>query len=205
MNNDTESLKRLASDEEKAAAVTKPSPGEYRQIRYDRTYRTLGKMSWWRIVLGVALLLVVVFLSGTVSQSFAARGKFVMARKVMLSPGWMERYKPETKAYIDAGVLYEQGDYEEAYAAFAAIDGYEAADTMKARTALKLAAMRAEEGKYDDSYWLLVSIDPSRLTEDEKPELRRLCRELTEFYAASTDEATAQKLQTLVDILQAAS
>ena len=25
----------------------------YRQIRAQRTYRTLGKMSWWRIVLGI--------------------------------------------------------------------------------------------------------------------------------------------------------
>ena len=189
---------------EKEAAAERPGVAEYRRIRYDRTYRPLGKMSWWRIVLGVALLLLVVFLSGTASQSFAARGKFIMARKVMLSPGWMERYKPDTLAFINAGVLYEEGDYEGAYSGFSAIDGLDAADTMKSRTALKLAAIRTEEGHFEDAYWLLVSIDPERLGDDEKPELRRLCRELTEFYAASTDEETAQKLQTLVDILRAA-
>ena len=31
----------------------------YRQIRAERTWRPLGKMSWWRIVLGLALLLLV--------------------------------------------------------------------------------------------------------------------------------------------------
>ena len=42
--------------------------GTYRQIRAQRTYRTLGKMSWWRIVLGLALLLSVFLISGFFSQ-----------------------------------------------------------------------------------------------------------------------------------------
>ena len=40
----------------------------YRQIRAQRTWRPLGKMSWWRIVLGLALLLLVFLISGFVSQ-----------------------------------------------------------------------------------------------------------------------------------------
>ena len=77
----------------------------YRSIRFKRTYRTLGKMSWWRIVLGLALMCYVLLLSGLVSQLFASREKFVVAEKLMISPEWMDEYKPETKAFIEAGVL----------------------------------------------------------------------------------------------------
>ena len=96
--------------------------GVYRKIRNDRTYRTLGKMSWWRIVLGLALLLSVLLISGTVSQSFALRGHFQTAEALMIAPGWMERYKPEAKALIEAGALYESGDCDGAYEAVTALD-----------------------------------------------------------------------------------
>ena len=89
----------------------------YRDIRYKRTFRTLGKMSWWRIVLGFILIVLVVFIAGLPSQMLATREEFRMAEKLMISPEWMEKYKPETKAFIEAGVLYEDGKIEEAYEA----------------------------------------------------------------------------------------
>ena len=48
----------------------------YRQIRQQRTYRTLGRMTRLRVIIGFVLLLSVFFISGTVSKSFAARGDF---------------------------------------------------------------------------------------------------------------------------------
>ena len=85
----------------------------YRQIRYDRTYRTLGRMNWIRVVLGAVLLVSIFFISGTVSEYFASRGNYAFAEKMMLAPAWMEKYKPETKAYLEAGALYEGGKKKE--------------------------------------------------------------------------------------------
>lgn len=96
--------------------------GTYRKIRYDRTYRPLGKMTWWRVVLGIVLLILVFLLSGAVSQGLAFRGHFKAARALMISPSWVERYKPELKAFIDAGVLYEDGEYDAAAETLAAAD-----------------------------------------------------------------------------------
>ena len=95
---------------------------EYRQIRYNRTYKTLGSMSLMRVVLGILLLISVLFISGTASEYFAAQGKYTMAEKTMLFPSWMEKYKPETKAYIEAGSLYEEGDLNGAYDALMKVD-----------------------------------------------------------------------------------
>ena len=94
----------------------------YRQIRYDRTYRTLGRMTWWRVVLGLVLLASVFFLSGTVSQSFAARGQFRTAERLLLSRTWMERYRPDLLAFIDAGAAYEDGNYDAAYERLTVLD-----------------------------------------------------------------------------------
>ena len=70
----------------------------YRQIRYDRTYRTLGRMNWIRVVIGAVLLISIFFISGTVSEYFASRGNYAFAEKMMLAPAWMEKYKPEMRA-----------------------------------------------------------------------------------------------------------
>ena len=40
----------------------------------------------------------------------------------MVSPGWMERYKPDTKAVIDSGSLLTNGDYDTAYDTVVSID-----------------------------------------------------------------------------------
>ena len=96
----------------------------YRNIRYNRTYRTLGKMSWWRVVLGAVLVVYVLLLSGLVSQIFATREQFVIAEKLMISPEWMEKYKPETKAFIEAGVLYQNGKINEALDEFKSLEKY---------------------------------------------------------------------------------
>ena len=82
----------------------------YRQIRAERTWRTLGKMSWWRIVAGIALLLLALLLSGVPAQRLAASGRFEAAERLILSRAWMEKYKPESLRFIRAGVLYEHGE-----------------------------------------------------------------------------------------------
>lgn len=140
---------------------------EYRNIRYQRTYRTIGKMSWWRIVLGIVLIVFVIFLSGWPSQMLAARGKFIAARKVMISPEWMEDYKPETKAFVDAGVLYENGDYKAASAAFSEIKSVDAAVTMKNAAELRIALQSYTDGEYDACHESLVLIDTDQLSEDD--------------------------------------
>ena len=104
---------------------------DYRQIRYNRTYKTLGSMNLVRIVLGIVLLISVLFISGTVSEYFAAQGKYTAAEKTMLSPRWMEKYKPETKAYIEAGALYEKSDLNGAYDALVKVDPAELSDSKK--------------------------------------------------------------------------
>ena len=82
----------------------------YRQIRAQRTWRPLGKMSWWRIAAGVTLLLLALLLSGVPAQRLAASGRFEAAERLILSRAWMEKYKPESLRFIRAGVLYEHGE-----------------------------------------------------------------------------------------------
>ena len=82
----------------------------YRQIRAQRTWRPLGKMSWWRIVAGVTLLLLALLLSGVPAQRLAASGRYEAAERLILSRAWMEKYKPESLRFIRAGVLYEHGE-----------------------------------------------------------------------------------------------
>lgn len=90
--------------------------GTYREIRAQRTWRPLGRMSWWRIILGIALLILVVLLSGVLPQRLAAEGRFREADRLLLFPAWMERYKPDSRTFIEAGLLYENGSPDAASA-----------------------------------------------------------------------------------------
>lgn len=83
---------------------------EYRRIRQARTYRTLGKMSWWRIIVGLLLLMLALLISGLPSDRLVASGHYKAAERLMISPAWMEKYKPERKAVIEAGSLFAAGD-----------------------------------------------------------------------------------------------
>ena len=157
---------------------------EYRNIRYQRTYRTIGKMSWWRIVLGIVLIVFVIFLSGWPSQMLAARGKFIAAEKAMISPEWMEDYKPDTKAFIEAGVLYENGEYEAASAAFSEISNIDAASTMKNAAELRVALESYADEKLDICYDAFSSIDPAELNEDDLQSYN----ELAELLNTKSDE-----------------
>ena len=145
----------------------------YRKIRHDRTYRTLGEMSWWRVLLGSLLLLSILFFTGTVSRLYTARGEFHTARALLITPAWMERYLPEDLAYIDAGVLYEDGDYEAALDAFRGID-LDTARQMTARSALRLAETRLAAGDPDGAREAAAEIDEARLPEDEAEALAAL-------------------------------
>lgn len=163
----------------------------YRQIRYDRTYRPLGKMSWWRVVLGTALLVFVFLLSGVVSQRFASQGHFKTAQALMVSPSWVEKYKPELKAYIDAGVLYENGDYEAARQAFGKLDSSDAVLRMRNLCSLKEISEKLATGEYEAAYDILTEMDVLQLTEAESEEFYNDCAVLLDYYSmeAKTDDS----------------
>ena len=138
----------------------------YRRIRHERTYRTLGKMSWWRVVLGTALLVSILFFTGILSRPFAARGEFRTARALLLFPSWMEHYHPEDLAYLDAGILYEDGKYAEALTAFEALSS-DAALSMQSVSALRLAEQRLASGDAEGAREAAAEIDGSLLPETE--------------------------------------
>lgn len=139
----------------------------YRQIRQQRTYRTLGRMTRWRVILGFVLLLSVFFISGAVSKSFAARGHFRTAKALMLSPRWVETYNPDLGRYIDAGLLYEDGDYAGALAGFEALGDSKAARQMAGLSALRLAEERRAAGDEEGAREALSAVDPTLLPETE--------------------------------------
>lgn len=154
----------------------------YQKIRQDRAYRTLGKMSWWRVALGISLLLLVLLISGTVSQFFASGGHFKLAEKLMIAPAWMEKYKPETKKYIEAGVLFQEGDYESAFNAFRSIENVKAASSMESVSAVKLASERIGAGEYEGAFDAVMAVDFSQLPENNLQEYQKLCNALCEYY-----------------------
>lgn len=170
----------------------------YRQIRYERTYRPLGKMSWWRIILGVSLLVFVFLLSGAVSQSFASRGHFKTARALMISPAWVEKYKPELKAFIDAGLLYEAGDYEAAGQAFENLDSSDAAVTMQNLCAVKLASDKIANGDYDDAYGILTEINVSKLSDAGAEEFYSACTLVLDHYTKETGNNDAARNESAI-------
>ena len=172
---------------------------EYRRIRAERTYRPLGRMTWWRVALGLALLVFVLFLSGTVSGSFAARGRFKTAEALMVSPRWMETYRPELKAFIEAGVLYEDGALEEAFEAFDALGNLDAARTMRSVSAVELAARRLEGGDYDGAYAAVMQADGSLLPQEAGESFRTVCENLLAYCTANADADRAAALQSLLD------
>lgn len=149
----------------------------YRQIRQRRTYRPLGKMSWWRVALGLALLALVAFITGLVSRPFLARGDFRTAEKLLLIPAWMEAYRPEDKAYMDAGVLYQNGDYAAALEAFSGLDTAPAL-RMRSLAALRLAAEQARAGQREAAAASLEAVDEAQLDESEAEQYRALGLEL---------------------------
>ena len=170
----------------------------YRKIRYQRTYRTLGKMSLGRVVLGFLLLFSTLFISGLVSQRIAARGNFHLAEKLMIAPEWMEKYKPETKDFIEAGVLYQDGEYEAAAEAFAAIEEVDAAAAMYSLSMLKISSEKLAAGESDAAYDALTAVDFSLLTEGTE-EYFSLCEALYENYASS-DAQKADNLKSLLEL-----
>lgn len=92
-----------------------------RKIKADRVYKTLGRMSWQRVVLGVILLLYVLMLAGTVSEFLLMKGRYNAAETFMVDR-WMENYKPEEKALIDAWAAYDNGDCDTAFEQIEDID-----------------------------------------------------------------------------------
>ena len=166
----------------------------YRKIRYDRTYKTLGKMSWIRVVLGVALLISVLLISGAASEPLAARGHFGAAKTLMVWPWWMETYRPEFKAYIDAGVLYEEGNYEDAQSMLKDIEMEDAA-WLEAACMVKLASEKLDEEQCAEACDLLLAVDTLILPPREVEEYMSLCNTVCKSLAG-TDSIRAEALRT---------
>ena len=177
----------------------------YRKIRADRAYRTLGKMNAYRVIAGILLLVFVFFFSGAVSQYFAVRGSFKTANALMIAPGWMEKYRPAQKAFIEAGVMYQDGDYDGAYNAFSAIEELDAAAAMKEASAVKIASLALSESDYDKAYGFITSIDPSALPEADMQEYRNVCGVLLDHFAGSSDPGSSLRTQAMEDLLGAVS
>ena len=174
----------------------------YRKIRYDRTYRTLGRMSVWRVVLGVLLLISVLFISGFVSQLFAARGQFHVAQALMVSPKWMETYKPEMVDFFEAGVLYEDGDYAAAAEGFAALtEDVDGAAPMQTLSLLKLAQEKLAAGDAEGAYEAMTSGDPAELAPDYAEEYTEVCAQLRSRFASDPDRTAA--IDALIEALPA--
>ncbi len=177
--------------------------GVYRRIRQERTYRTLGRMTWWRVVLGLVLLASVFFISGAVSRFFAERGHFHTAERLLVSRRWIETYRPDTLAFIEAGILYEDGNYEAARAAFHAQKDSEAARMMENTAAVKLAEAKLADGEYDAAFEIVTGVEPECLSGEEVTVFRAVCEVLLEHYAPSSDSGTQEKavrLQSLLDV-----
>ena len=138
----------------------------YRRIRHERTYRTLGKMSWWRVALGTALLVSILFFTGILSRPFAARDDFRTAKALLLFPSWMEHYHPEDLAYLEAGILFQEGRYGEAMDAFGALES-DTARIMHSRCALYLAQQRLAAGDAEGAREAAAEIREALLPETE--------------------------------------
>ena len=173
----------------------------YRQIRQARTYRTLGKMSWQRIALGLALLASVFFISGAVSGFFAARGHFRTAQRLLLSKRWVETYRPELKAWIDAGVRYEEGDYEDAFEIADSAGDFEQARILRSAAAVKLAEERLKAEDRDEAFDAVCAVESERLDEAQRAQFREICTSLKAWYGRINSIEANQKVQKLASLL----
>ncbi len=173
----------------------------YRQIRYNRTFRPLGKMSWWRVVLGILLLVFVFLISGAVSQRVAARGNFTLAETLMVSPQWMEKHKPEAKAFIEAGVLYENGEYKKAADSFAMIEGVDAAPVMKCAADVKLAIQYVAANEFELAFDVVDATDVAYLTEENTEEFVELCSALLEHFGSAESEENYNRISEIFSSL----
>lgn len=145
-------------------------------------YKTIGTMSWWRIALGVALLILVLFIAGIPAELFARTGNFKAAQKLLIAPAWMEKYKAEEKDYIDAGVLFQEGDYDGAYEAFSQIDNYKSATAMEEVCKVYLAQEAFEADKPEEAYTLVTQLDKSVLSQEDFDKYNELISSLIESF-----------------------
>ena len=178
--------------------------GEYRRIRYNRTYRPLGRMTLWRVLLGIALLIYVFLLSGAVSLRLANAGHFKAAEMLMVSKSWIEKYRPEVKEYVEAGVLYQEGDYEAAAERFEQIENLAAADAMHSDSLVMLAAAKIAQGDSDTAFDVLTQVDANLISEERLLEYRDICAELLDYYSVQNGEEALSRVQVLQELLPAA-
>ena len=153
-------------------------------------------MTWWRIALGIALLILVLFMAGIVSDSLAARGNFIAAEKCMLFPGWMETYKPEEKAYFEAGALLQQGDIKAAYGRLTEVEEHEAALSLRADAAIELANEALAAGDSSAAYDYIASVSPEHVADGARDGFKAVCGRLLEVFADDAEKCAVLEAAT---------
>lgn len=136
----------------------------YRKIKHDRAFKTLGKMSLWRVALGILLLIFVFIMTGTVSMLFANNGNFKAAERLIVT-GWMDEYTPDRAAYFRAGARLQEGNAEAAYELLAEVEKPEAAIALRQAAAVELAAQKLEQGDEAAARELFAAVDAALLPE----------------------------------------
>ena len=154
-------------------------------------------------MLGVALLILAFVIAGTPAQILAERGHFCAAERALLFPGWAEKYRPELKAFIEAGVLYDDGDYEGALSRFDALGDVEAARAMRSVTAVRLAQSLLDGGDCDGAFEAITKADAALLSESGSGDFRAVCEALCAHYAARSDSASRERAARLASLLDA--
>ena len=103
-----------------------------------------------------AVVLLCVIAGGTVggfymaARTHAERWEFSEAERLLPGRDLVAAFDPQLVAYIDAGILLENGQYEEAQAAFTTLQeqGYRDSDDLVCETFYRYALQLADEGKW---------------------------------------------------------
>ena len=170
---------------------------QYKKMAQTEIKRRMGKLYYLRYPVGIALLILVLLMTGVVSNYFANRGNYKTAVRLVAIPQWMERYIPERMDYYKAGVYFQDGLYEEAYAAFDAVDDYDDAERMAAETALVMAQRAFDAGDPDAAYDKLMLVKVPKLTDESRQQLNALCTALAEHFRAESD-ARADSMEAMI-------
>ena len=154
--------------------------GEYKNFMHKFTYI--------RIPVAIILILVILFMTGVISDLFASNGNYETADKLVLFPNWMENYYPEKKAYYEAGKQFQNGDFYDAYNALSNIENYSEADRLKNRCIVKIAENYIADEEYYQAYTYLCMIEAKNdLPEEEQQIYNSVLEQLIEHYKGSKE------------------
>lgn len=139
-----------------------------------------------RLVLAVALIAIILFMTGTVSMVFARRGDYDKASRLIIIPSWIEKYNPDRKAYFEAGKLYQCGKITEAYDALTNIEGVKDADLLKSKCSVEIADSKISSGEFDLAFKYIEKCDIENLYPELIDEYNKICNDLIKYYNTSS-------------------